>query len=189
MPVRDRPPLEVPLEGESLLHQIIEVLAEDELVRLVVLELAADEEDPGSANHRAYRQKVQVGATGCVIRREVVLVQRVLEDQVIGIGFVRGQEYQRVILAQLVQLLKFLARVVQVVVAETDDPSHEAGDGVDHKRGMRRCDLLEVAPGALPHRLHRHVFGVGERGDALLEAPASKKDLAEELGHLVPRPA
>ena len=71
--------LDVPLEREALLDQVVDVVAQDELVDGVVLEGAADEEDAAAPDQRPDREEVHVDAAGGVVGRMAVLVQDVLQ--------------------------------------------------------------------------------------------------------------
>jgi hypothetical protein len=66
-------PFDVPLQGEPLLEEVVEVLAQDELVRLVVLELPSDEEDARPAQQGTDEKEVHVDATRRVVEGEPVL--------------------------------------------------------------------------------------------------------------------
>ena len=160
-------------------------MAQHELVGLVVLELAADEEDPRPSYHRAHRDEVQVVPTCGVIWREVVLEQGVLQYEMVGVRLVGGEEHERMVLAELVQLLERLRGVVDVAISKADHPAHQTGNGVDHERRVSGGDLLEIIAGAFSHLLDRHPVGFGELGNALLEAAALEQRLAHELRHLV----
>src|SRR5205085_9334627 len=54
------PALDVPLERKALLDEVVDVLAEDELVDHVVLERAADEEQSASPCQRADGEEIHV---------------------------------------------------------------------------------------------------------------------------------
>ena len=80
--------LDVPLQGEPFLEEVVDVLAKDELVRLVVLELSADEEDAGSPEQRSDEEEVHVDAAGRVVGRQLVLEEHVLKHEVVEVRLV-----------------------------------------------------------------------------------------------------
>src|SRR5262249_13753635 len=188
LPGRGARPLDVPLEREALLDQVVDVLAEHELVDLVVLEGAADEEDPRAAEQPAGGEEGHVDATGRGGGREGGLVEGVLENQAVEVRLVAGEEDERVALAEDRQRGELRAIVVQrLPVSLRVEVADQAGGELDHPRTVAGGDLAEIAP-----RLARHLGlaaseRAGEPGDPAAEARTDDDLLLDEARHLVAR--
>ena len=149
------PALDVPLEGEALLDQVVDVAPQDELVDRVVLERAADEEHAAAAHERPDREEVHVDAAGGVVGRVAVLVQRVLQDEVVEVRLVGRQEHHRVALGERVDALEVAAVVVQrLAVRPRVEEVDELRGEVDDVRAVGGGDLLQIALGLAQRRLN-----------------------------------
>src|SRR5262249_28696066 len=145
--------LDVPLEGEALLDQVVDVVLKDELVDRIVLEGAPDEEHAAATHQRADREEVHVDPAGGVIRGVAVLVQSVLQDEMVEVRLVRRQEDHRIALSQVVDVLEIAAVVVQrlAVSARVEEVDQLRGE-VDDVRAVGGGDLLEIALRVAQHR-------------------------------------
>ena len=184
------PALDVPLEREALLDQRVDVVAQDELVDLVVLEGAADEEHARAPHQRAEREEVHVDAARGVVRGQAVLVQQRLEHAVVEVRLVRGQEHHRVLLRERAQLVHLRGLVVQhLAVAALVEALPELHDQVDHEGAVRGRDLAQVGGGLAQHGR----VGAAERGGEAVqlaaEGRAPEHVLVHEARHLVARAA
>ena len=95
--------LHVPLEVEALGQQVAEVLAQRQLVDLVVAGAAPDEDEPGPPGQQADRPDAEVVAADYVVAGEIMLGEDVGEQQRVRVRAVAGQEDQRVAAVQLPQ--------------------------------------------------------------------------------------
>ncbi len=165
-------------------------MAQDELVDGVVLEAPADEEHAAPAHERPHRKEVHVDAAGRVVRRMAVLVQCVLENQVIEVRLVRGEEDDRVALRERVDLGELLMVIVQrFAVAACVEEVDQVRGQVDDVRAVRRGDFAEISD-RLGRNLRLRAFQLArETRDAAAEARPGLDVLADEARHLVAGPA
>jgi hypothetical protein len=179
--------LHVPLEVEALGEQEPEVLAQGQLVDLVVAEATPDEHNAGPPGQRGDRPEPEVVAPEHVVTGEVMLGEDIGKQQRIGVRAVTGQEDQGVLAVQRpppVQPGGVDLHVPCVGVQRTQ----RAGQQVDRDRAHRGNQAVQVRLGA-PHRFLLGQAKPGrEMGDLGAEVRAVPYRLGDFLRHLVPVP-
>ena len=178
--------LDVPLEGEALLDQVVDVMAQDELVDGRVLERTPDEEDARAPHQRPEREEVHVDAAGRMVGRQAVLMQDRLQHAVIEVRLVGRQEHHRVLLGEPADVLDLLGIVVQhfPVRARIED-APELHDEVDHEGRVGRRDLAQAFDRLGPYVLVLATEFAGQGGELAAEGRALEDALVDEARDLV----
>ena len=178
------PAFHVPLQVEPLGQQEPEVLADGELVDLVVAEAAADEHHACALGQRPDRPEVQVVPAEHVVAGEVVVGEHVGEQQRIGVAAVAGQEHQRMAAVALPQPSQ--ARVVDLDVPRPGvQRTQRAGEQVDGQRAHRRDEPGQVGRRAPGDLVLRQLQPRGELGHLAAVLRAVLDGLRDEPRDLV----
>ena len=172
--------LHVPLEVEPLGQQVAEVLAQCQLVDLVVAGAAPDEDESGPPGQQADRPDAEVVAADYVVAGEIMLGEDVGEQQRVRVRAVAGQEHQRVAAVQLPQPAE-PGGVGLDVPRVGVQRAQRAGEQVHRDRAHGRDQAVEVFPG--PFRGLR--FGQVQPGRELGDVGAVFRAVLDRLGDVL----
>ena len=152
---------------------------------MVVPEGSSYEEDTGPAEQRPDREEVYVDAPGRVIWRKVVLPEHELETEPVEVRAVRGEEDDRVGVAQLGDLGDFEPVIFELAVALSVESVDAAGGQVDHIRAVGGRDLPEVLLRPCPGLVLVEAALLDEPVNLIDELTAGEDGLCHESRDLV----
>ena len=162
----------VPLQVLALRREPGQVFADHQLVDLVVLEAASDQDAAGAADDGAERPEAEVVAAEDVVALQAVVAQQPRQDEGVGITAMRRQVDQRMAFVERLQL----RQRIEIGVDGPGPRVQRAEAVIEHRRERRALhgdDLFEAF-----QRLGGHFV------DRQLQLPRQRVDLFDEARRL-----